>query len=64
MKIHDPNPNDDRANFARTEQEVPLFPYRPVYMPSDGWEQAENDFMQQAGMPYLASDADHPDQQR
>ncbi|MEN8241394.1 MAG: hypothetical protein ABFS17_05700 [Chloroflexota bacterium] len=64
MKTKKSDPKDNRKNFARTEQEIPLFPYRPVNMASDDLEQAQNDFVQQAGMPSMPPNADHEDQQK
>ena len=63
MKTQQSDPKDNRTNFARTEQEVPLFPFRPVNTASDGMEQAQNDFVDQAGMPSMPPNAEHEDQQ-
>ena len=49
-----------RDNFARTSQEVPFFPFRPVSMAHiemDGIEQLQFDFVQQAGQPSRPMDS-------
>jgi hypothetical protein len=54
MKTKNQEDKYTRENYARTSQEVPLFPFRPVRMPHiemDDLEQAQFDFVQQAGLP-------------
>jgi hypothetical protein len=63
MKTKKSDPKDDRSNFARMEQEIPLFPFRPVNTASDGHEQAQNDFVQKAGIPSMPPNAERKDQQ-
>ena len=54
MKAKNQNPDYTRENFAMTSEEVPFFPLRPVNKTNgemDGVEQAQFDFVQQAGQP-------------
>lgn len=61
MKNRKPETENNRENFARTSEEVPFFPLRPVSMTHgdmDPIEQLQFDFMQQAGRPAGPSEDD------
>ena len=61
MKPKKSKPEYNRDNFARTSEEVPYFPFRPVRMAHiemDGIEQFQFDFEQQAGQPSRPMDSD------
>jgi len=55
-----PEPQYSRESFARTSEEVPFFPFEHVRMtqnnanPADSIEEAQYEFVKQAGMPWLA----------
>jgi len=62
MKPKKSETENSRENFARTSEEVPFFPFRPVSMPHiemDPIEQLQFDFMQQAGRPAGESEDKH-----
>ena len=49
-----------RESFARTSEEVPFFPFEHVHTnekitdPADAIAEAQNEFVKQAGMPWVA----------
>lgn len=52
------NPKYTRDEFGRTTEEVPFFPFSHVRMttshtPADSIEEAQYDFVKQAGMPSM-----------
>ena len=54
MKPEKKNDEYGRESFARTAQEVPLFPFRPASMAHiemDELERAQLEFVEQAGIP-------------
>ncbi|HKJ26141.1 MAG TPA: hypothetical protein VJ965_00765 [Anaerolineales bacterium] len=63
MTPEESNANNNRENFARTTQEVPLFPFRTVSTGMDEMEQVQIDFVQQAGMPSAPPDVKTRNQQ-
>jgi hypothetical protein len=62
-----PDANYSRETFARTSEEVPFFPFEHVRMtqstanPADNIEEAQYEFVKQAGMPWHAPEDERED---